>query len=103
MSGKETMGQKLRRFRQAAGMSQSQLAKAADVPLGTLRNWEQDRRSPLLDTAGRIARTLGVSLDDLLENSGEPARPAKAMPSTPPASDLEATAKKLRGQRRKKT
>jgi transcriptional regulator with XRE-family HTH domain len=100
MSGKETMGQKLQRLRRAAGMSQSQLAQASDVPLGTLRNWEQDRRSPLLDTAGRVARTLGVSLDELLENFGEPTRLTKGIPSTRAAADSVATAKKPRGGRR---
>jgi transcriptional regulator with XRE-family HTH domain len=69
MVDRETMGQKLQRLRKAAGLSQSQLARAAQVPLGTLRNWEQDRRSPLLDTAGRVARTLGVSLDEMVDDA----------------------------------
>jgi transcriptional regulator with XRE-family HTH domain len=62
---KTAMGQRLQRLRQEAGMSQPELAKAADVPLGTLRNWEQGRRMPLLDTAARVAGALGVSLDEL--------------------------------------
>jgi transcriptional regulator with XRE-family HTH domain len=59
------MGQRLQRLRQEAGMSQSQLSKMTGIPIGTLRNWEQGRRMPLLDTAGRVARAIGVSLDDL--------------------------------------
>jgi transcriptional regulator with XRE-family HTH domain len=59
------MGRKLQRFRQEAGMSQSQLAKAANVPIGTLRSWEYDRREPLLSAAARVAKVLGVSLDVL--------------------------------------
>jgi transcriptional regulator with XRE-family HTH domain len=66
MTERETMGQKLRQFRLAAGMSQEDLAKAAKVPIGTVRNWEQDRRCPLLDTAARIAKVLGISLDALV-------------------------------------
>jgi transcriptional regulator with XRE-family HTH domain len=100
---RETMGQRLQRLRKAVGLSQSQLAKAAGVPVGTLRNWEQDIRSPLLNTAGRVARALGVSLDDLIEESGQerpqPAR--RAMPSTPLGADLEATEKKTKGRLRK--
>lgn len=46
-------------------MSQTDLAKAAHVPIGTLRNWEQDRRIPRLDTAASIAKALGVTLDQL--------------------------------------
>ena len=59
------MGQRLQRLRKAAGMSQEDLARAAPVPIGTLRNWEQDRRIPRLDTAAKVAKALGVSLDDL--------------------------------------
>jgi transcriptional regulator with XRE-family HTH domain len=59
------MGQRLQTLRQKAGLSQSQLARAAEVPIGSLRNWERGRRTPLLDTAARIAVALGVSLDEL--------------------------------------
>jgi transcriptional regulator with XRE-family HTH domain len=59
------MGKRFKQLREAAGLSQSQLARAADVPVGSLRQWEQGRRTPLLDAAGRIAEALGVSLDEL--------------------------------------
>jgi transcriptional regulator with XRE-family HTH domain len=59
------MGKRLQNARLAAGMSQSRLAEEAGVPIGTLRNWEQDRRVPLLDTAARVAKALGMSLDEL--------------------------------------
>ena len=67
----ETMGQRLQRLRQAANMSQPALAKAANVPLATLRNWEQDRRIMRLDVAARIAKALGVTLDELAEEGGK--------------------------------
>jgi transcriptional regulator with XRE-family HTH domain len=35
------------------------------VPIGSLRNWEHGRRTPLLDAAARIAQALGVTLDEL--------------------------------------
>ena len=66
---KQQMGVRLQCLRQAAGLSQSGLAKAAGVPIGTLRNWEQGRRVPLLDTAARVAKALGVSLDALTEDA----------------------------------
>lgn len=59
------MGERLKRLRQAVGLSQPQLAKAAQVPLMTLRNWEQNRRIPRLDAAMSLARALGVTLDEL--------------------------------------
>jgi len=33
-------------IRQATGLSQARFAKAIDVPVGTLQNWEQGRREP---------------------------------------------------------
>ncbi len=62
-----TPGKRLQRLRKAAGMSQAHLAEAANVPIGTLRNWEQDRRTPLLDTAARVANALGVSVAAFVE------------------------------------
>jgi transcriptional regulator with XRE-family HTH domain len=63
----KAMGAMLRALREAAGLSQDQLAQAAGVPVGTLRNWEYGRREPLLSAAGRLAAALGVSVDELLK------------------------------------
>jgi transcriptional regulator with XRE-family HTH domain len=61
----ETMGERLQRIRQARGLSQSQLARAAGIPVGSLRNWERDRREPLLGAAAKLADALGCTLDEL--------------------------------------
>jgi putative transcriptional regulator len=37
---------KVKEIRQATGLSQAGFAKAIDVPVGTLQNWEQGRREP---------------------------------------------------------
>jgi transcriptional regulator with XRE-family HTH domain len=100
MSKAETAGQRLQRLRQAAGLSQSQLATAADVPIGTLRNWEQDRRAPLLDTAARVSQAIGVSLDELAGTAG-PERPPKPPPSTAPGAELEMKGPPRRGRKGK--
>jgi transcriptional regulator with XRE-family HTH domain len=71
------MGQKLKELRTAALMTQQELAKAARVGLGTIRNWEQDRRVPLLTIAARVADALGVSLDEMIERSPPPADAAQ--------------------------
>ena len=77
-AGKLAMGQRLQRLRQAAGLSQSQLARAAGVPPGSLKNWEQGRRLPQLDAACRLARAVGVSLDELAGRVFEEGAPAKS-------------------------
>jgi DNA-binding XRE family transcriptional regulator len=61
----EGMGGRIKRLREAAGMSQPQLAKAAGVPLTTLRQWEQNRRLPSWEWAVALADGLGCSLDEL--------------------------------------
>ncbi|MBV9126336.1 MAG: helix-turn-helix transcriptional regulator [Planctomycetes bacterium] len=68
----ETLGERLQRQREAAGLSQSALARAAGVPIGTLRNWEQDRRVPRFDTAWRVARALDIPLEDLAPEAPRP-------------------------------
>jgi len=73
MADTETLGEKLQRLRLAAGYSKSQLAKASKVPVGLLKNWEQDRRVPGFDVACRLAKVLGVSLDELAVEPEEPA------------------------------
>ncbi len=59
------MGSRLKRLRESRGLSQPQLAESAGVSVGAVRNWEQDRRLPLLETAIKIAAVLNVSLDEL--------------------------------------
>lgn len=39
-------GQYARRVRRRLGLSQTQFASRIDVPLETIRNWEQGKRSP---------------------------------------------------------
>ena len=52
--------------RRAKGFSQSQLARAAGVAVGSLGNWEQDIREPSLGMAWRLSQALGVSLDEFV-------------------------------------
>jgi transcriptional regulator with XRE-family HTH domain len=99
----ETFGRRLQRLRQRAGLSQPQLASRADVPVGTIRGWEQGRRVPNLDAAVRLARAIGCSLDELagltvaaVASSTAPA-PTPAAPEAEPPT--EGKPKKPRKQR----
>jgi transcriptional regulator with XRE-family HTH domain len=58
-----TFGEKLKELRTQAGMTQAQLAELSDVPLGTIRDYEQGKRNPLLSTAQKLARALNQPLD----------------------------------------
>lgn len=62
----ETLGQRLKRFREAAGLSQAGLSETSGVPIGTIRGVEYDRREPLVGTAVKLAAAVGVSVDALL-------------------------------------
>src|SRR5262245_34467181 len=61
----ETQGERLRRLRQQAGLTQEELARAAGVSIAALRHWERDRRRLPLDSARDLAGALGVSLAEL--------------------------------------
>lgn len=67
MGKKETFGERLARLRNEAGLSQPQLAKKARMALGSLRQWEQDRRIPLATACADLCRALGISAGLLLD------------------------------------
>src|SRR5438874_2221094 len=60
-------GQRLQDLRQEGGLSQSQLAERANLPLATIQGYEQGRREPLWSVAVRLARALGVSIDQFAD------------------------------------
>jgi len=63
----------IRSLRFAAGeMTQAELADRVDVTRQTIIAIEQGRYSPTLEMAFRIARALGVPLDEVFEYPEEP-------------------------------
>jgi methanogenic corrinoid protein MtbC1 len=62
----ESFGTNLKKFRKQRQMSQGELAKKLDVRQTTISNYENDLRFPNADLLNKIARTLNVSLDDLI-------------------------------------
>ena len=65
----EAFAKRLRELRTARGISQEALAAAAGASKATIQNWENQRRSPSLRDAARIADVLQVSLDELAGRS----------------------------------
>jgi transcriptional regulator with XRE-family HTH domain len=59
-------GMKLRKAREAAGLSQADLAKLVNIPQPRLPALEQGRTDVRLSTIRRFAKALGVQLTDLL-------------------------------------
>jgi len=57
---------RLRELREHAGLSQAELAKRIMVDTSLLSRWEKGIRSPSLDQQLTLARTLGITLDYLL-------------------------------------
>ena len=56
----------LRKMREARGLSQEKLARLADVANNTIIKIESEKnQNPTLDTLKKIAKALGVSIDEL--------------------------------------
>jgi ribosome-binding protein aMBF1 (putative translation factor) len=62
----EVFGKRLREAREAAGMSQVELARLSGIPQTNLPGIEAGRIDVRLSTARRLARALNVSLHSLL-------------------------------------
>jgi len=62
-----TIGKNIKRLRQEKGISQDKLSKLADISLNTVVKIELDQSpNPTLETIQKLAKTLDVSLDDLV-------------------------------------
>jgi DNA-binding XRE family transcriptional regulator len=55
-----TFAERLRQLRLGAGLTQEQLASAAGLPLGSIRNYEQGQREPYWQVVFRLAAALGT-------------------------------------------
>ena len=63
-----TIGKNIKHYRQDRGLSQDKLSKLADLSLNTVVKIELDESpNPTIETIQRIAKALGVSVDDLLK------------------------------------
>jgi transcriptional regulator with XRE-family HTH domain len=63
---------RLRQLREAAGLTQIQLALRVGVTQGTIANWERGARLPQLENLVRISNILGCGIDELLGLGAEP-------------------------------
>lgn len=60
--------EKIKKYRNKLGISQDRLSKLADVTYNTIIKIESGANTnPTIDTLTKIAKALGVSVDDLLK------------------------------------
>jgi transcriptional regulator with XRE-family HTH domain len=71
------LGDFVQRIREERGLTQRELSRRSGVSIGTIRNLEQNLVKTLrLESARRIARVLGVSVDEMAEAAREDTEPA---------------------------
>jgi len=66
----DTLGGRLSRARDAAGLSAAQLARRIGVHSATVQGWESDRSQPRANRLSMVAGVLGTSLSWLLHGIG---------------------------------
>lgn len=66
MKGRKTLGERIRRCRQSAGLTQEDLALAANIGRVTLIRLEKGEQSPRYKTLNAVAEALGIRARDLL-------------------------------------
>ena len=64
--GRRTVGERVRRYRESAGLTQEELAHAADIGRVTLVRLEKGEQSPRFKTLKAVADALGMDAPDLL-------------------------------------
>ncbi|MDG4648488.1 helix-turn-helix domain-containing protein [Roseibacterium sp. SDUM158017] len=66
-----TFGDRMTGAREAAGLSQSELARRLGVKVKTIRAWENDRSEPRANRLQMLAGMMGVSIMWLLNGEGD--------------------------------
>ena len=68
-----SIGSRLTELRSEKGLTRVQLAEELNIPMTTLRNYEQDQREPGHKFLLEASRYFGVTTDYILENEKAPA------------------------------
>jgi DNA-binding XRE family transcriptional regulator len=64
----ETIGDKIKQFRNKQGLTQDELARKSDLPYTTLTKIETNViTKPSIQTVIKIAKGLGLGIDDLIK------------------------------------
>jgi len=60
-----SLGEKIKKIREAKGISQEKLAQLAEITVSTVYKIEKDKINPSFAVVVRIAKGLGVSVGEL--------------------------------------
>ena len=97
----ETLGRRIARLRLECGMTQERLAMKMGVTAQAVSKWENDLSAPDISLLPELARTLGVTVDELLEGrKSQEIVPAEPEPQ--PEPEPETTPSHSDGSRPKK-
>jgi transcriptional regulator with XRE-family HTH domain len=61
-----SLGQNLARFRKEKGLTQEDLVRLSGVAISQIRRYETNKSSPSLDAIIKLAKSLGVSIDEMV-------------------------------------
>jgi transcriptional regulator with XRE-family HTH domain len=61
-----TFGESLQRARKQKGMTQAELAEKSTISREAIGNYENDRRTPTIDTARKLGIALGMNYYELI-------------------------------------
>jgi len=68
LNNKSTIADNIKKYRNKMGVSQDRLSKIADVTYNTIIKIESgSNKNPTIETLAKIAKALGVGVDDLIE------------------------------------
>jgi transcriptional regulator with XRE-family HTH domain len=65
------IGDKIKCYRKNLDLTQEQLASKCDISKNAIWNYENNKRVPDADTLNKIAKSLGVSISDLISEMVE--------------------------------
>lgn len=92
-----TFGDRLAAAREAAGLSEGDLASRVGVEPATLKSWETDTAEPLANKLSVLSGVLDISLPWLLTGQGEGVTPPEE--DVAPSDDLDIALAELRSIR----
>lgn len=67
MNESAKLGKNLKRIRTAKGISQGEIGRILGVDKGFVSNIENGKTNPTLATIAKLAKAIGVSIEDLIK------------------------------------